>query len=173
MAFSISNYAGAPAIGTKDTGTTDPDTSVVRTAVPLGTVVKGVDPTYGEGEFIYLKGAASTIAGSVVEYSTSFQSALATSATATPRPLAVAMTTSTASYYGWYQISGLAQVAKATSLSLVADAFIGAAAGLAIAAASGKRISGAQVAVVASAISGTAPDTVTVLINRPIDSVGL
>jgi hypothetical protein len=160
MAFSVSNYAGAPGIATKDT----------TQKCPLGTIVRGVDPTYGEGEFIYLKGVGSTIAGSVVEYSTSFQTGLATSATTLSRPLAVAMTTTTASYYGWYQISGLAQMAKATSLSLAADAYVGAAAGLAIAAASGKRINGAQVAVVASAVSGTAPDTVTVMINRPTDS---
>ena len=160
MAFTVSTYAGGQQIATKDTTQNH----------PLGTIVRGHDPTYGEGEFIYCKGAASTIAGSIVEYTTSFQTGLATSATANPRPLAVAMTTTTASYYGWYQISGLAQIAKATSLSLVADAYIGAAAGLAIAAASGKRLHGAQVAVVASAVSGTAPDTVTVMINRPIDT---
>ena len=57
MAFSISNYAGAPAIGTKDVGITDPDTGTTKPRVPLGTIVRGVDPTYGEGEFIYLKGA--------------------------------------------------------------------------------------------------------------------
>jgi hypothetical protein len=84
--------------------------------------------------------------------------------------LAVAMSICTASYYGWYQIAGLAQCAKATSLSLAADAYIGAAAGLVIATASGKRISGAAVAVVASAVSGTAPDLVTVMVNRPTDS---
>ena len=160
MTFTVSNYAGGQQIATKDTTQNH----------PLGTIVRGHDPTYGEGEFIYLKGVASTIAGSVVEYSTSFQTGLATSATTLSRPLAVSMTTTTGSYYGWYQIGGIAQVAKATSLSLVADAYIGAAAGLAIAAASGKRINGAQVAVVASAISGTAPDTVSVMINRPTDS---
>ena len=30
----------------------------------LGTIVTAVDPTYGAGEFIYLKGVASTVVGS-------------------------------------------------------------------------------------------------------------
>ena len=46
---------------------------------PLGTIVKGLDPTYGEGEFIYLKGIGSTTAGSVVlikdDYTTSLLAA--------------------------------------------------------------------------------------------------
>ena len=33
---------------------------------PLGTIVRAVDPTYGEAEFIYLKGVASTVVGSGV-----------------------------------------------------------------------------------------------------------
>ena len=37
---------------------------------PLGTIVRAVDPTYGEGEFIYLTGVASTVAGDVVSYNT-------------------------------------------------------------------------------------------------------
>ena len=47
------------------------DTSTVQ-LLPLGTRVKAVDiasTAYGEGEFIYLKGVASTVVGSVVTYS--------------------------------------------------------------------------------------------------------
>jgi len=167
MAFTISNYAGAPGITTKDLGITDPDTAVTRPKVPLGTVVRGHDPTYGEGEFIYLKGAASTIAGSVVEYNTSFQSGLESSALNAPVPNAVAMTTTTASYYGWYQVSGLARVAKLSTTSFAADAAFAASAGLAVAAATGLHLEGAVVAVVASAVSVTAPDLVTAVIQRP------
>ena len=87
MAFTVSNYAGAQPIANKE----------ATQKHPLGTIVRGVDPTYGEGEFIYLKGVASTIAGSIVEYNTSFQSGLDSSALDTPVPLAVAMTTCTAS----------------------------------------------------------------------------
>ena len=134
---------------------------------PLGTIVQAFDSTYGAGEFIYLTGVASTIVGSIVEYNTSFQTGLHSSALNAPNPVAVSMSICTASYYGWYQISGLAQVAKATSTSFAADAFLGSSSGLAIAAATGNQLYGAVVAVVASAVSGTAPDLVTTLINRP------
>ena len=159
MAFTVSTYAGGQQIATKDTTQNH----------PLGTIVRGHDPTYGEGEFIYLKGVASTIAGSIVEYSTSYQTGLDTTALASPKPLAVAMTTCTSSYYGWYQISGLARGAKLSTTSFAADAHFAASAGLAIAVASGLIINGAVVAVVASAVSVTAPDLVTAIINRPHD----
>lgn len=120
---------------------------------PLGTIVRAKDPTYGEGEFIYLQGVASTIVGNVVEYNTSYQTGLDSTALDSPQPLAVAMSICTASYYGWYQISGIAQVAKLSTTSFAADAFFAASAGLAIAAATGLRIHGAVVAVVASAVS--------------------
>ncbi|MBF0142712.1 MAG: hypothetical protein HQL59_04545 [Magnetococcales bacterium] len=35
---------------------------------PLGTIVTAQDPTYGAGEFIYLKGLATTAVGSWVTY---------------------------------------------------------------------------------------------------------
>lgn len=139
---------------------------------PLGKVVTAEDPTYGEGEFIYLQGVASTIVGSVVEYNTSFQSGLDSTAVDAPQPLAVSMSICTSSYYGWYQISGIAQVAKLSTTSFAADAFFAASAGLAIAAATGLRIHGAVVAVVASAVSVTAPDLVTAMISRPHDASG-
>lgn len=34
----------------------------------LGTIIQAVDPTYGAGEFIYLKGVTSTAVGSAVIY---------------------------------------------------------------------------------------------------------
>ena len=43
----------------------------------LGQVVRAVDPTYGEGEFIMLVGVASTAVGSLVTYNaTTYQTAL-------------------------------------------------------------------------------------------------
>lgn len=72
---------------------------------PLGTRVRAVDASYGEGEFIYLKGVASTAVGSVVlmapdDWSTSL-------AVANDKgKLAVAMAATGASEYGWYQIYG-------------------------------------------------------------------
>ena len=67
---------------------------------------------YGEAEFIYLKGVASTVAGDAVIYE-----ADGTTIRLVARgegPVAVAMSACVASEYGWYQIAGLAKVACAT-----------------------------------------------------------
>jgi hypothetical protein len=159
MAFTVSTYAGGQQIATADTTQNH----------PLGTIVRGHDPTYGEGEFIYCKGVASTIVGSIVEYDTNFQTGLSTTALNLPRPVAVAMSICTASYYGWYQIGGIASMAKLSTTSFAAAAALAASAGLAIAAATGRIMNGALVTAVASAVSVAAPDLVTVMINRPHD----
>lgn len=131
----------------------------------LGTIVRGVDDTLGGGEFIYLKGVASTVAGSIVNYDDSFQTALQTGVLDHPRPNAVAMSANVASQYGWYQISGIATCLKANSVSFAKGAALGVATGKAIAAASGQILNGALVAVVASAKSDVT--SVKVMINRP------
>ena len=51
----------------------------------LGTIVQADDPTYGSGEFIYLKGLDSTVVGSWVT---------------------LAMSICVTGEYGWYQIHG-------------------------------------------------------------------
>lgn len=84
---------------------------------PLATIVNAVDPDYGAGEFVYLKGVASTAVGSWVGYSP----ALGTSVLATANgtyPLAVAMAVcDTTTKFGWYQISGTAQAKGLTSIT--------------------------------------------------------
>jgi hypothetical protein len=84
---------------------------------PLGQIIQAVDPTYGVGEFIYLKGVANTAVGSWVGYSP----ALGTSVLAVANgnyPLAVSMTTNTTTAsYAWYQISGVAQALGLTSIT--------------------------------------------------------
>lgn len=140
-------------------------TTSTTQAHPLGTIVRAVDSTYGEGEFIYLKGVASTVVGSIVEYDTSFATGLATIAVNTPRALAVAMSANVANQYGWYQISGESVMAKASTVSFAANAIVGAGSGLAIAVVTGLVMEGALVAVVASATSGGT--SVRVMINRP------
>jgi hypothetical protein len=133
---------------------------------PLGTIVRAKDPTLGEGEFIYLKGVASTTVGSVVEYDTAtFQTGLATVALDIPTPFAVAMSACVANQYGWYQISGIATLVKDSGVSLAPAIVIGAAAGIAIAAVTGLAINGAMVAAVASASATTL--SVKVTMNRP------
>ena len=132
---------------------------------PLGTIVRAVEPTYGEGEFIYLEGVASTIVGSVVEYDTSFESGLASIALNVPRPLAVSMSANVVNQYGWYQISGVAEMAKAAATSFAAGVALGATSGLAVAAASALLV---QNAITAASAHGTSLiPTVRVMINRP------
>ena len=133
---------------------------------PLGTIVRAVDATLGEGEFIYLKGVASTVVGSIVNYDDNYQTALDTAAVTGPsRPLAVAMSANVASQYGWYQISGLAVATKANSVSFADGAGLGSGSGLAVAVATGTVIQGAVVRTVASAKSDVT--TVKIAINRP------
>ena len=95
-------YIGAPVI-------TDTDT-VAR--VPLGTRLHAYDPVYGDGEFIYLLGAASTVVGSWVTFRQDDNSTVLLAANAIG-PVAVAMSANVASQYGWYQIYG-----KAVGLAL-------------------------------------------------------
>ena len=79
----------------------------------LGTVVKAVDSTYGEGEFVYLKGVASTAAGNVVVFDQ--KGATTTRSVAGSRgSVGVAMSANVASQFGWYQISGSAVVTCGT-----------------------------------------------------------
>jgi hypothetical protein len=134
--------------------------------VPLGTIITAVDPTYGAGEFIFLKGVTSTVVGSVVTYNVAFQSALASIAIGTPSALAIATAATVGSTKGWYQISGLAVLAKAAATSFAAGAALGATSGLAVAAVSGLIVEGAVIAVAASNVS-PAKTTVQVMVNRP------
>lgn len=84
---------------------TNVDTSA---RVPLGTRVKAVDPTFGEGEFIYLKGVASTAIGSVVTFYESDWTTALLAANAIGQ-VAVSMSANTAATtFGWYQTVGKA-----------------------------------------------------------------
>jgi len=133
----------------------------------LGTIVKAYDSTYGIGEFIYLKGVASTAVGSLVTYNTnSYTTTLAAVGTNKAQPIAVAMSANVASQWGWYQISGIALMKKTCTVSLAANAPVGVLTiGLVAGTGSGKEIQGALVAAVASATAGRT--TVQVVINRP------
>ena len=135
----------------------------------LGHIITAKDPTYGIGEFIYLVGVASTVAGSIVSYDAAgtlaFQSALHTTELDKPRPVAVAMSACVAGEKGWYQISGIAVALKANTVSFAAGAGLGATAGSAVAVATGVILNGALVAIVASAKSDVT--SVRVMISRP------
>jgi hypothetical protein len=73
----------------------------------LGTIVRAKDPTYGAGEFIYLKGLAATAIGTWVTYNMDDGGTTLLAANAIG-PVAVAMSANVASQYGWYQIQGKA-----------------------------------------------------------------
>lgn len=155
------------AVTTPEVGTQPIANSETTAKHPLGKVVHAVDPTYGGGEFIYLLGVASTAVGSIVTYDAStYQTTLSAVGGAIPRPIAVAMSANGASSYGWYQISGLAVCKKQCTVSLAAGAAVGVlSTGLIAGTASGKEITGAVVAAVASATAGRT--TVQVMIARP------
>jgi len=105
-----------------DPGITTPqsvsDTSITTTiptppAYP-GMIITATDPTYGEGEFILLKGVGSNTVGSMVSYiSTSWVTTLLvnTANASTPVACSMAANTTTTSW-SWYQIQGLAVVKK-------------------------------------------------------------
>lgn len=142
------------------------DTSTVQNH-PVGKIVTAKDPTYGEGEFIYLLGIGSTAVGSIVTYNgATGVTALAAVGANKPQPIAVAMSANVASQWGWYQISGIAVMKKTCTVSLAANAAVGVlTAGLIAGTGSGKEVQGALVAAVASATAGRT--TVQVVVNRP------
>ena len=71
----------------------------------LGTKVRCSDPDYGVGEFIYMKGVASTVVGSVVTFNADDWSTALLAANAIG-PVATAMSACVAGEYGWYQVTG-------------------------------------------------------------------
>jgi len=157
MAYAIHTLPGAQPVANTETAAKH----------PLGTIIRAVDPTYGEGEFIYLLGVASTAVGSIVTYDPStYQTTLCAVGGSIPRPIAVAMSANVATQYGWYQISGVAVMKKTCTISLAAGAAVGVlTTGLAAGTGSAKEIQGACVAAVASATAGRT--SVSVMISRP------
>lgn len=77
---------------------------------PLGLIVQAKDfgaNQNGQGEFIYLKGVASTAVASWVTYNLDDGGTALLAANAIG-PVAIAMSANVASQYGWYQIQGKA-----------------------------------------------------------------
>lgn len=160
MTYAVTNLAGAQPIA--DTSTSQKH--------PLGQLCRGTDPTYGQGEFIYLLGVASTTVGDVVKYNaTTYQTALITVANSKNKgeSVAVAMSANVASQYGWYQISGNAVVKKTgVAVTPQVPVFISATTGrIKVLASAGQQILGAQTANLTTVVTTTS--TVVVTINRP------
>lgn len=107
-----------PVLGLQPIAVTD---TVQRHA--LGYIAKAVDPLYGLGEFIYLKGIGSTAVGSMVDYDTYLGVTALSPATAGSGSVAVAMSPNVALQYGWYQIEGAAVVKAPNAMVVGADVF--------------------------------------------------
>lgn len=119
MAYVItSTLAGAQPIA--DTSTTQNH--------PLGTRVTAKDPTYGEGEFIYLKGVASTAVGDAVIYN-QYAGTTTRLVAGGKGVLAWAMSANVASQYGWYQVTGAVVATVAAAFAAAADLYATATAG--------------------------------------------
>lgn len=107
-----------PVLGLQPIAVTD---TVQRHA--LGKIVKAADPLYGEGEFIYLKGVASTQIGSMVDYDTYLGTTALSPATGGTGAVAVSMSANVANQYGWYQIEGSAVVRAPNAMVPGAEVF--------------------------------------------------
>lgn len=159
--------AGILPIANTDSGVTFVVGSTTYPTPPLspGMIVRATDPTYGEGEFILLKGVASTAVGSVVVYdSTTYATTLAPAGSNLPRAVAFAMAaTNTTTLWGWYQISGQVVAKKTSGLALASLAAVGVkTTGLIAASGSGKEIQGAL-----TVAKSTTATTVKLIIDRP------
>lgn len=148
-------------------------------AVPIGTVIRAVDPVYGSGEFIYLKGSTGVVAGLVCYYNDN-GAADSVKLTTTSgvvdggSSLCVAMAAITASLYGWFQISGRAVVLKTATKIDPASTFkvyLSATAGRVMpTSVAGRQILGARFS--ATATVTTTTSTCVVTLNRPTQKTG-
>jgi hypothetical protein len=132
----------------------------------LGRIIQAVDPTYGAGEFIYLKGVASTAVGTLVTYDQTLATTTIVPATGGKGPVAVSMSANVASQWGWYQIVGAAAVAAPNAMAVGADVFMLAATPGSVddAAVAGEQVLGAVV----STTTGTPSAGLAIIqINRP------
>lgn len=174
MAYVITTPSlGFPAI-------TSVNTSLTGLGVSLGDVVKAKDPTYGQGEFIFLKGSANIVAGSLCYYS---DNASADSAKLTTTsgvvdggsPLCVAMAAVDAvTKYGWFQIVGKAVVLKTATKIDPASTFkvyLSATAGRVMpTSVAGRQVIGARFQ--AAATVTTTTSTCVVTLNNPSQKTG-
>lgn len=154
-----------PRLGTQPIAVTD---TTQRCA--LGTRISANDPVYGDGEFIYLKGVASTVVGSVVTYdgastgTPTYQTVLAPATANLGQPLAVAMSANLATGFGWYQIAGSAVVATSGTFVAAAKVFLAGSGALTTTVAAGMEVLAAR----GNTATGTpAASQAVVQIDRP------
>lgn len=117
MAFSANKILGADLYSVDDAA-----------KFQVGTVTTGIDPALGEGEFIYLKGVASLVAGETVTFKTP-ATAVVRAVAAGRGTVAVALAATVANKFGWFQIRGVATVKVAALFADNAAVFLTATAG--------------------------------------------
>jgi|SRR6185312_4937456 len=139
----------------------------------LGEVVTGWDPYLGGGEFIYLKGVASTAAGDVVSYNAYTGATTRWAGTANSgAPLAVAVTANTSSsQYGWYQIGGNAVVTCSGTVAAGDIVNFASTATVKSAAAAGKQVLNAVAASANGASYGSGNAAVTLASTQAIYTI--
>lgn len=137
----------------------------------LGSVTHGQDTSLGGGEFVFLLGVASLAIGDVVSYNGVTGATTRWAGTAnTGAPLAVAISTPSATQGGWFQIGGNALVTCSGTVAAGDSAFFSATASVKTAAAAGKQVLGAVAGTANGATVGTVVCTSTQAIytlNRP------
>jgi hypothetical protein len=132
----------------------------------LGRIIQAIDPVYGAGEFVYLKGVVGTLVGSLVTYDQNLGITVLAPATGGKGPLAVAMSANVANQFGWYQISGAAAVLAPNAMTPGAGVFM-------LAATPGSvddaQVNGAQVlnAVVSTTTGSPSAGLAIIQMNRP------
>lgn len=96
---------------------------------PFGFRVRAKDPTYGDGEFVYVKGVSSGAASLLARYDT-YTGATALSGARTKGLVGVLMAALDATTkYGWLQIGGTASVQVAGSVASGATVYLTSTAG--------------------------------------------
>ena len=141
---------------------------------PYGTIVRAFHATFGQGEFIYLQGVASTAVGSLVNYvgTTGVTSLTTGSGANVARPVAVAMSANiVTTTYGWYQIDGSATILKTAfkvdpAITHATNVYLSATSGRVMqTSVAGRTVLGANFETATTVTSTTS--TAVVTINRP------
>jgi hypothetical protein len=136
--------------------------------VAIGRIEKGFDDLLGEGEFIYLPGAAGVLAGDHVLFDLAPGASTVTRSTTgnanSGQPSAIAVAAVPAGSFGWYQVSGCA-VVNVIGGTAVGRAFLSATAGqLSSTATGGSQLVGARIS---SAVGVPAAGQAYITLTRP------
>lgn len=97
------------------------DAAADAATMPPGSTCRASHAAYGEAEFVFLAGAASTAVGDVVTHLGGATTRLP--ATGAVGPVAVTMSAAGAGQYGWYAVSGVVPVTTSGAVAAGAPAY--------------------------------------------------